>query len=336
MEENEGENNHNEYTIRSVNRRSHYVGAKNSFNYTFQFFNVIIIGAITIGVLSKFYGEDNICDKDIDSWLIFNMLQELYKLHAYRYRLNKYYDVLYKDLPLGMKINVKFTQLLTFGTIIYGIVIFSITTCSIKAHMWIAIGILIYNAFRVFTFMCCGCCLMFMLYLEAFSLHTLHDAIELQFSHITRNSRNNNINYAYFQRIYDMTISDYDSNNTIHVSCKSCSICFTDYVNQVPVKVLPCNHIFHTHCIDYWLVRNHILNCPTCRRNIFDNNSDNNANNNVNNNINANNNNESDDSHVVTIHGYERVNLTNDDNPITIHHALDEEKKDNNQQIIII
>jgi hypothetical protein len=41
----------------------------------------------------------------------------------------------------------------------------------------------------------------------------------------------------------------------------SCSICLTDISNNT--KILDCNHKFHKHCIDRWLLRKDT--CPICR-----------------------------------------------------------------------
>ncbi|XP_050223839.1 RING-H2 finger protein ATL14-like [Mercurialis annua] len=47
-------------------------------------------------------------------------------------------------------------------------------------------------------------------------------------------------------------------------STMSCVICLDCFWKGDRCKKLPiCNHIFHAHCIDLWLVRK--LTCPTCR-----------------------------------------------------------------------
>ncbi|KAG6005341.1 hypothetical protein E4U21_000256 [Claviceps maximensis] len=43
-----------------------------------------------------------------------------------------------------------------------------------------------------------------------------------------------------------------------------CSICTEDFVVGEDVRVLPCNHRFHPHCVDPWLV-NVSGTCPLCR-----------------------------------------------------------------------
>jgi hypothetical protein len=48
-----------------------------------------------------------------------------------------------------------------------------------------------------------------------------------------------------------------------------CAICLDDYVvNTTPVRHLPCNHIFHPHCIDPFLMTRSSL-CPLCKRSVL-------------------------------------------------------------------
>jgi Ring finger domain len=48
-----------------------------------------------------------------------------------------------------------------------------------------------------------------------------------------------------------------------------CAICLDDYVVDVtPVRHLPCNHIFHPHCIDPFLQTRSSL-CPLCKRSVL-------------------------------------------------------------------
>lgn len=41
-----------------------------------------------------------------------------------------------------------------------------------------------------------------------------------------------------------------------------CIICMIDFMIDDPVRFLPCMHIYHTKCIDDWLMRS--FTCPTC------------------------------------------------------------------------
>ncbi|OWF44537.1 uncharacterized protein LOC110458251 [Mizuhopecten yessoensis] len=51
--------------------------------------------------------------------------------------------------------------------------------------------------------------------------------------------------------------------DTVNESCvnDTCAICMEQYTLGQPRKFLPCNHVFHTNCIDMWL-NNSSLNCP--------------------------------------------------------------------------
>ena len=48
----------------------------------------------------------------------------------------------------------------------------------------------------------------------------------------------------------------------------TCSICLDDIKNEHG-KELPCKHLFHTHCVDNWLM-NEKVTCPMCRVDIRD------------------------------------------------------------------
>ncbi|XP_039079025.1 E3 ubiquitin-protein ligase RLIM-like [Hyaena hyaena] len=47
---------------------------------------------------------------------------------------------------------------------------------------------------------------------------------------------------------------------------KACSICITEYTEGNKLRILPCTHEFHVHCIDRWLSEN--STCPICRREV--------------------------------------------------------------------
>lgn len=42
-----------------------------------------------------------------------------------------------------------------------------------------------------------------------------------------------------------------------------CVVCFSDFEARQLLRVLPCNHEFHTKCVDKWLKANRT--CPICR-----------------------------------------------------------------------
>jgi hypothetical protein len=48
---------------------------------------------------------------------------------------------------------------------------------------------------------------------------------------------------------------------------KCCSVCMDDLVKDNEVIILPCNHIFHTNCIEEWLSK-YNYNCPVCKKEV--------------------------------------------------------------------
>ncbi|CAI9180319.1 unnamed protein product [Rangifer tarandus platyrhynchus] len=49
---------------------------------------------------------------------------------------------------------------------------------------------------------------------------------------------------------------------------KACSICITEYTEGNTLRILPCSHEFHDHCIDHWLAEH--ITCPICRGPVVD------------------------------------------------------------------
>lgn len=49
-----------------------------------------------------------------------------------------------------------------------------------------------------------------------------------------------------------------------------CGICLDEYTQNINVKLEPCNHIFHKHCIIDLYKFNRLPTCPYCRSNIID------------------------------------------------------------------
>lgn len=48
----------------------------------------------------------------------------------------------------------------------------------------------------------------------------------------------------------------------------ACSICINQLEPDDLVRILPCEHIFHSECIYDWMCKS--LSCPLCRKNIID------------------------------------------------------------------
>lgn len=43
---------------------------------------------------------------------------------------------------------------------------------------------------------------------------------------------------------------------------RECVICMVEFAIDDPIRFLPCMHIYHTSCIDDWLMRS--FTCPSC------------------------------------------------------------------------
>ncbi|XP_062940660.1 E3 ubiquitin-protein ligase RLIM-like [Cynocephalus volans] len=48
----------------------------------------------------------------------------------------------------------------------------------------------------------------------------------------------------------------------------SCCVCITEYTEGNELRILPCSHEYHVHCIDRWLSEN--STCPICRCKVID------------------------------------------------------------------
>ena len=48
---------------------------------------------------------------------------------------------------------------------------------------------------------------------------------------------------------------------------KCCSVCMDELVKENEVIILPCNHTFHTNCIEEWLSKYNYI-CPVCKKEV--------------------------------------------------------------------
>nr|XP_036293305.1 E3 ubiquitin-protein ligase RLIM-like [Pipistrellus kuhlii] len=62
--------------------------------------------------------------------------------------------------------------------------------------------------------------------------------------------------------IDNLAIRPFSKNDTLKV----CIICITEYTEGDRLRILPCSHEYHVHCIDHWLSDNDT--CPICRRKV--------------------------------------------------------------------
>jgi hypothetical protein len=56
--------------------------------------------------------------------------------------------------------------------------------------------------------------------------------------------------------------TNFDSKDDKMKNFSSCRICFNDYSEREEISKLPCDHFFHTECIQEWGKRNPV--CPLC------------------------------------------------------------------------
>lgn len=57
-----------------------------------------------------------------------------------------------------------------------------------------------------------------------------------------------------------------DKERVISAEDAVCCICLTKYVDNDDLRELPCNHFFHTECVDKWLNINAL--CPLCKKEV--------------------------------------------------------------------
>lgn len=70
-----------------------------------------------------------------------------------------------------------------------------------------------------------------------------------------------------FNKLKVIKLNDHNINE---YKDKECNICLDNYKNNDELKILPCNHLFHSNCIHNWLC-NEKITCPICRKDIREN-----------------------------------------------------------------
>jgi hypothetical protein len=77
------------------------------------------------------------------------------------------------------------------------------------------------------------------------------------------------------KKIYQYEIINSPTSESDYESCiidQSCSICLLPILSNDISIYTPCNHLFHTKCINKWLLtlqnRNEDITCPNCRAQI--------------------------------------------------------------------
>ncbi|KAF7253916.1 hypothetical protein EYD10_00975 [Varanus komodoensis] len=53
----------------------------------------------------------------------------------------------------------------------------------------------------------------------------------------------------------------------LDVDAENCAICIENYKPKETVRILPCKHVFHRHCIDPWLLEHRT--CPMCKLDVI-------------------------------------------------------------------
>ncbi|XP_017770483.1 PREDICTED: uncharacterized protein LOC108558168 isoform X2 [Nicrophorus vespilloides] len=84
-----------------------------------------------------------------------------------------------------------------------------------------------------------------------------NDDIIVQALKEIRRKNNNRMSFLTYGQIVNRVQQRIDD-----VEENSCCICFHGY-DDIPIRVLVCNHKFHKHCIEHWFETNNV--CPICR-----------------------------------------------------------------------
>ncbi|XP_053240171.1 E3 ubiquitin-protein ligase RNF149 isoform X2 [Podarcis raffonei] len=56
-------------------------------------------------------------------------------------------------------------------------------------------------------------------------------------------------------------------NQGLNVDAENCAVCIENYKPKDIVRILPCKHVFHRHCLDPWLLEHRT--CPMCKLDVI-------------------------------------------------------------------
>lgn len=65
-----------------------------------------------------------------------------------------------------------------------------------------------------------------------------------------------------------------NNNKKLHYHYKTvkettCSICLVEFDENDEIRQLRCDHVFHSECIDPWLLNGKAV-CPVCRQGVYE------------------------------------------------------------------
>ncbi|RZC91473.1 hypothetical protein C5167_027539 [Papaver somniferum] len=64
-----------------------------------------------------------------------------------------------------------------------------------------------------------------------------------------------------------LVYSDFQKKNHTHTAGtekkKECAICLVEFRDKDKLTLLPCKHVYHSHCVGTWFITN--ITCPLCR-----------------------------------------------------------------------
>lgn len=112
----------------------------------------------------------------------------------------------------------------------------------------------------ILKFIIMSCILsLFLIFLGLATILVLHTLLVGSFLHRRRQQQPSISAYSFLDLQNHLTCYQYSAD----VSA-DCSVCLEGFKQGEFCRALPvCDHIFHAHCVDSWLVK--VSNCPVCR-----------------------------------------------------------------------